>query len=88
MRTKPRKPSEIQKSVKLINIFVFSVIVLSLLFSCGAGLKTKQIDNEKLNFRISELLNIGYTLKASQKIAYTEFGIIKADREYNGLIND
>ena len=88
MRTKPRKPNEIQKLVKLINILLFTIIASFILLSCNTIKKTTQIDNVKLNFRIAELQNIGYTLKASQKIAFTEFGIIKADREYNGLIND
>ena len=88
MRTKPRKPNEIQKIVKLVNILLFTIIASFILFSCSTAKKTTQIDNVKLNFRITELQNIGYTLKASQKIAFTEFGIIKADREYNGLIND
>ena len=88
MRTKTRKPNEIQKLVKLANIFILVVIASVLLLSCSTTKKTTQIDNVKLNFRITELQNIGYTLKASQKIAFVEFGIIKADREYNGLIND
>ena len=88
MRTQPRKPNEIQKLIKLVNIFILIIIVSVLLFSCNTSNKIKQIDNEKLNFRICELLNIGYTIKASEKIAYVEFGIIKADKEYNGLIND
>ena len=88
MRTQPRKPNEIQKLIKLVNIFILIIIVSVLLFSRNTSNKIKQIDNEKLNFRICELLNIGYTIKASEKIAYVEFGIIKADKEYNGLIND
>lgn len=88
MRTKPRPPNEIQKLVKLVNIFIFIVVISVLLLSCNTTKKTTQIDNEKLNFRISELLNIGYTLKASQKIAFTEFGIIKADQEYKALLED
>lgn len=88
MRTKPRPTNEIQKLVKLVNIFLFIVVISVLLISCNTAKKTTQIDKEKLNFRISELLNIGYTLKASQKIAFTEFGIIKADREYKSLLED
>ena len=88
MRTKPRPTNEIQKLVKLVNIFILIIIISVLLFSCNTTKKNSQIDNVKLNSRINELLEIGYTLKASQKIAYTEFGILKADREYNGLIND
>lgn len=88
MRTKPRKQNEIQKIVKLVNILLFTIIASVLLLSCSTTKKTTQIDNDKLNFRISELLNIGYTLKASQKIAFTEFGIIKADQEYKALLED
>jgi len=88
MRTKPRKPNEVQKLVKLVNILLFTIIASVLLFSCNTAKKTIQIDNVKLNFRIAELENIGYTKKASQKIAFTEFGIIKADREYKALIED
>lgn len=88
MRTKPRPTNEIQKLVKLVNIFILIVVISVLFFSCSTAKKNAQIDNVKLNSRINELLEIGYTLKASQKIAFTEFGILKADREYNGLIND
>ena len=88
MRTKPRPTNEIQKLVKLVNIFILIVVISVLLFSCSTTQKNSQIGNVKLNFRISELENIGYTLKASQKIAFTEFGIIKADREYKALIED
>lgn len=88
MRNKPRPTNETQKLVKLVNIFIFIVVISVLLLSCNTTKKTTQIDKEKLNFRISELLNIGYTLKASQKIAFTEFGIIKADQEYKALLED
>lgn len=88
MRTKPRPTNEIQKLVKLVNIFLFTIIASFILLSCNTSKKTTQIDNIKLNFRISELLNIGYTLKASQKIAFTEFGIIKEDQEYKALLED
>lgn len=88
MRTKPRPTNETQKLVKLVNIFLFIVVISVLLLSCNTTKKTTQIDKEKLNFRIAELQNIGYTLKASQKIAFTEFGIIKADQEYKALLED
>ena len=88
MRKHPRPTNEIQKLVKLVNILLITIIASVLLFSCATVKENKQIDEVKLNFRISELLNIGYTLKASQKIAFTEFGIIKADREYKALLED
>ena len=88
MRTKPRPTNEVQKIVKLVNILLFTIIASVLLLSCNTTNKTTRINNVKLNFRIAELQNIGYTLKASTKIASVEFGIIKADRKYKGLIND
>ena len=88
MRTKPRKKNEIKKLVKLVNILLITIIASVLLFSCATVKENKQIDEVKLNFRISELLNIGYSRKASQKIAFVEFGILKSDKEYEGLIND
>lgn len=88
MRKHPRKQNEMQKLIKLVNILLFTIIASFILLSCNTTKKTTQIDNEKLNFRIAELANIGYSLKASRKIAFVEFGICKADREYKGLIND
>jgi hypothetical protein len=88
MRTKPRPTNETQKLVKLVNILLFTIIASFLLFSCATVKENKQIDEVKLNSRIAELLNIGYSRKASEKIAFVEFGIIKADKEYKSLIED
>lgn len=43
---------------------------------------------ERVNNRIKELLNEGYSLKASQHISAVENGMKPRDKEYNSLIED
>jgi hypothetical protein len=42
----------------------------------------------RLNARVSELINEGNSVEASKKIASVEFGFIPLDDEYNALIED
>lgn len=67
---------------------ILITLTVFLLIGCGTVKKIDQQKQNSINLRIAELKNIGWSEKASIKIAYTEFGILKKDREYNGLIND
>lgn len=67
---------------------ILIVLTTFLLIGCSTA---KTIDEQKqnsINLRVAELKNIGWSEKASIKIAYVEFGILKADKEYKGFIND
>ena len=59
-----------------------------LLIGCSTVKKIDQQKQNSIDLRVAELKNIGWSEKASIKIAYVEFGILKANREYNGFIND
>jgi uncharacterized membrane protein len=74
---------------KLLILAVLTVFIGIIIITIERGNNTQfERMKTRLNSRIAELSNEGYSLKASKHIAFVEFGMIPKDKEYNSLIED
>jgi hypothetical protein len=75
------------KSFKIFLLLMTTSLIIILSINAYDNYRFEQ-KVERVNKRVNELKEIGYTEKAAKHIASVENGLIPLDEEYNSLMED